>query len=468
MTEGHLSIGIDVGTTTFHYVVNRIFLEKQPSKGGFPRFELTGYEMVHQSPIFLTPYRNQGTELDQLPLVECIEAGLTSAGFLPAEMATGSVIVTGRAAKKKNAEGIIASLSALFPQMVSTIAGSKLESLLAARGAGVDQYSRSALQKVMNVDIGGGTTNIALFQNGKTLGLASLWLGGRMIRLDGRGRILHMTPAARRIAANEGLRLELGGGSLAELRLFAQGAARHLFDFMAGKRVPSELVDFSELPSQMGVIDAVCFTGGVAEIMRTAPTDETDWRLFDDIGVLLAESIAFRSRGYELLEPEISRIRATAIGVGVHHVQIAGSTIYLSDPSVLPLTNIPVIKLSTADLTREDFPSKLAEAEGYLVPGTQVAFCVEAGADLGFTDLSRLAGILLEHLRNTARRLLVTVFDRDLGKAFGYIAASFCRETPDIRIVSIDGITLDDNTTLDVGAPLAEGVIPVCAKTLYF
>lgn len=466
--EGHLSIGIDVGTTTFHYVVNRIYLEKQPSKGGFPRYNLTGYDSAYQSPIFLTPYRSSGDELDKIPIVDHIMADLAAAGFSPAEIATGSVIVTGQAAKKANADGIIAALSALFPQMVSTIAGSKLESLLAARGARVDQYSRTLLQKIMNIDIGGGTTNIALFQNGKTVGLASLWLGGRMIRLDEHGRILNMTSAAKRVAADEGLDLSEGASTLAELQRFADGAARCLFDFIAGRQVPAELIDFNELGGLVGDVDALCFTGGVAEIMRSTFAYNDDWLHFEDLGVLLAERISARSRAFEVLQPDISRIRATAIGVGVHHLQIAGSTIYLSDPSVLPLTNIPVAKLSLAGVKTSEYLPKLAEATEYSAADTQLAYCFEAWDGISYEHLTHLAGALLEHLQHTPQRLLIAVFDRDLGKIFGYIAASLCGKNCDTGIISIDGITLNDNTTLDVGVPLAEGVLPVCAKTLFF
>lgn len=468
MKDGHLSIGIDVGTTTFHYVINRIHLERQPSRGGFSRFKLAGYAPVYQSPIFLTPYGDMEDVLDRPRIVRHLTSDLEAARFLASDMATGSVIVTGQAAKRRNAEALIASLAALFPQMVSTIAGSRLESLLAARGARVDQYSRNRLQRVINIDIGGGTTNVALFQNGKPLGLASLWLGGRMMRLDGRGRIRHMTPAAESIAARAGLKLSEGVQDYEALERFAQSAGRCLFDFIAGKEVPRQLVDFDDLPRDGGDIDAFCFTGGVAELMRGTRNSASDWLQFEDVGVLLAKQFVIGSSGLELFEPDISRIRATAIGVGVHHLQVAGSTIYLSNPAVLPLVNIPVAKISLAELEPRRYLQKLTETGAYFEGAERLAYCFEAGPDLDYAALTHLAQGFLEYLRQTSRRLLIAVFDRDLGKVFGYIAASLCRGGREMEIVSIDGISVEDNTTLDVGVPLAEGVLPVCAKTLYF
>lgn len=66
-------------------------------------------------------------------------------------------------------------------------AGPHLESVIAGHGAGAQTLSEQRLCRVLNIDIGGGTANYALFDAGKISGTACLNVGGRLLETDSQG-----------------------------------------------------------------------------------------------------------------------------------------------------------------------------------------------------------------------------------------------------------------------------------------
>ena len=77
--------------------------------------------------------------------------------------------------------------------MVAT-AGPDLESILAARGAGADEYSREKHCKVLHFDIGGGTSNLSLYDGGEIAATGCLDVGGRLIKVDREGDVYKRQP----------------------------------------------------------------------------------------------------------------------------------------------------------------------------------------------------------------------------------------------------------------------------------
>ena len=87
-------------------------------------------------------------------------------GFRQADISTGAVIITGETARKENAKQVLAALSDFAGDFVVATAGPDLESILAARGAGIDEYSKEHHNRILHFDIGGGTSNLALYDSG--------------------------------------------------------------------------------------------------------------------------------------------------------------------------------------------------------------------------------------------------------------------------------------------------------------
>ncbi len=82
-------------------------------------------------------------------------------------------------------------------------AGPDLESLIAGKGSGAEELSRRFRTRIANIDIGGGTSNIALFDKGVCIGTACVNVGGRLFEVDAlTHRLSYVTAPAQTIADN--------------------------------------------------------------------------------------------------------------------------------------------------------------------------------------------------------------------------------------------------------------------------
>ena len=70
--------------------------------------------------------------------------------------------------------------------MVAVSAGDSLETVMAAYGSGAAARSIKNGAPVMNVDIGGGTSKIAVCADGKVLDVTAVDVGARLVVLDRR------------------------------------------------------------------------------------------------------------------------------------------------------------------------------------------------------------------------------------------------------------------------------------------
>ena len=128
------SVGIDIGSSTSHLIFSRLTLRRQ-GVALSSRFVVVNREIIHESPILLTPYVDK-TTIDTNKLNDFIHESYRKASLTPEDIDTGAIIVTGEAAKKKNAEAISALFSAEAGKFVCATAGHNLESILAAYGSG--------------------------------------------------------------------------------------------------------------------------------------------------------------------------------------------------------------------------------------------------------------------------------------------------------------------------------------------
>lgn len=74
------------------------------------------------------------------------------------------VIVTGESLKTVNARRTVMRLADSLGDFVVASAGPHLESVIAGRGAGAAALSEARRGTVLNIDIGGGTSNYAVFR----------------------------------------------------------------------------------------------------------------------------------------------------------------------------------------------------------------------------------------------------------------------------------------------------------------
>ena len=227
MRENVMSVGIDIGTSTTQLIFSRITVENLSSSYTAPRISIVDKEVIYRSNIYFTPLKSE-TEIDVAGIRSIIEKEYQSAGMKPSDLKTGAVIITGDTARKTNADNVLQSLSSMAGDFVVATAGPDLESVLSARGAGTDKVSGETHQVIANLDIGGGTTNIAVYDNGKLAGTTCLDIGGRLIRVED-GRITRIFPKIKALAEARGISVEEGErADITKLRMLAEIMADQL------------------------------------------------------------------------------------------------------------------------------------------------------------------------------------------------------------------------------------------------
>jgi ethanolamine utilization protein EutA len=470
------SVGIDIGSSTSHLIFSRLVLRRL-GVALSSRFVVVERRIVYESPILLTPYLDR-TTIDTEALRAFIEEAYRQANLTPSAIDTGAVIVTGEAAKKKNAEAIAALFSAQAGKFVCATAGHNLEAILAAHGSGAVRLTLEAADDptVMNVDIGGGTSKIAIVRGGAVVDTAALEVGARLVALDREGRVERLEDAGVKIAAAAGVELELGRTlSEAERGAIAGKLSGCLFEVL--DRGPlSPLTQSLMLTPPLSFaerVDLVQFSGGVSEYIYGFES-----RDLGDLGNQLGRAVAERARSWRgagaLGRPEV-RIRATVIGASQYTVQVSGNTIYLSRPGLLPLRNLQVV---TPEIPPDETlaPGQVRRAieralRRYdLADGDRgVALAIRWELGPSYPLIRALAEGVVEAMREHLGQgqPLVLVFDADIARLVGNIVE---REIlPGTGIVSIDGIELKDFDFIDIGEELPDAkAVPVVIKSLIF
>jgi ethanolamine utilization protein EutA len=466
------TVGIDIGSSTSHLLFAKVALQRQ-SQGLSSRFVVIGREIVWRSPILLTPFLPDGT-IDAQRLGEFIRQAYRDAGFAREEIDSGAVILTGEAIKRRNARAIDELFAEEAGKFVCATAGHKLESRLAAHGSGAVALSKARNERLLHIDIGGGTTKLALVDKGAIAGLAAFAIGGRLLATDANGAWTRVDDSARLVA--EDLAVDTSPRSLADpavrQRIVQRLAAIAADTILGGPldKLGEALLLTEKLPAAAAPT-ALTFSGGVAEYMFGHENEE-----FGDIAKMLAGALAgelSRRTALSLIDPG-QRIRATVIGASQFTVQVSGKTIYLPDPYVLPVHNVPVV-LVGLDLSGEIDASAVAAAirsktgEMDLDRAARMAIAFTWHGDPEYSRLKAMAQAIVQALAPGAKRdeLLLLMIDGDIGKTFGRLLHRELNWPG--KLVSVDGVQLQDLDYVDVGELIAPpGVVPVVIKSLLF
>jgi ethanolamine utilization protein EutA len=469
------TIGVDIGSSTSHFMISRVHLQR-PAGGLSSRFVVVGREELRRSPIMLTPYRPDST-IDVDRLRAFIRRGYATARMTPEDIDSGAVILTGEALKRRNARAIAELFAAQSGRFVCAAAGHRLECALAAQGSGAVALSRRHGNVVMNIDIGGGTTKFALVQAGEILATAAVAVGGRLVVLDAQHRIVRLEEPAMRLGAHLRCELALGQPMADGDRRALVRAMREIMVELARQGPPSgvaaELMVTEPLPRSPSP-DAVTFSGGIAEFLFGRERGD-----FQDLGPALG-----RSLGHALADGALPAavwdpgqgIRATVIGASQFTVQVSGNTILVSDPKVLPVTNLPVLfcdfALGDGPIDTRDVARRVREV---LVRHDlddrerMVALAFRWAGPPRHDRLHALVQGLAWALPKTVRPggCLVLLADGDVGKTLGRIVRD--EVAPGGEVISVDGLKLRDFDYVDIGEMIEPtGVVPVIIKTLLF
>src|SRR5579863_5480880 len=196
-----VSVGIDIGSSGTQVIFSRIKLRRY-GEDLTSRYYVVSRETLYQSPVALTPYQSE-ERIDDAALGKIIDDAYAGAGLHPDDIDTGAVILTGEALRRENAQGIARILSEQGGEFVTATAGHHMEAMLAAYGSGAARVSSAQAKRILNIDIGGGTTKLALVEKGKVIATAAVHIGGRLQVVEN-GKIVRLDPAGRHHARRAG------------------------------------------------------------------------------------------------------------------------------------------------------------------------------------------------------------------------------------------------------------------------
>ena len=434
-----LSVGLDVGTTSTQMVVSRLEVSNRASAFAVPELAIGKREILYESPVYFTPLLEE-KRMDARALRGILEKEYEAAGISREDVDTGAIIVTGETSRKENAAAVMEAMADLAGDFVVAAAGPDLESVLAAKGAGAVDYSEKTGKTVLHMDIGGGTSNLALIRRGEIAATGCLNVGGRLVKIRD-GCIQYVSPVLQglwdgrvgdRLSREEGERLASILASALEM-----AAARRPADARLEALTTKEAM--GKLPlNAPGEEITLSFSGGVADCIDR----EIPWEEYGDIGSLLGQAIR-KSRlctGDYVLGNQT--IRATVIGAGCHSTQLSGSTVF-SQNVAFPLKNVPVIR-DFSQRQQYETPCFLA------LPGTP---------SMDYPEVKRLASALAEKMQPP----IYLCLERDLAKALGQALALHLGK--DAQILCLDGIQASQGCYLDVANPVGPA-FPVVVKTL--
>ena len=471
-----VSVGIDIGSAGTQVIFSRVHLRRL-SEELTSRYFVVARETLHQSPVALTPYLSE-ERIDDQGIGKIIDAAYDAAGIHPDHVDTGAVILTGEALRRENAQAIADVLADVGGEFVCATAGHHMEAMLAAYGSRAAKTAHDRGLRLLNIDIGGGTTKLALVnERGTVVQTAALHLGGRLAVVDDEGRLTRLDPAGKRLAALAGYDWNLGD-TVSEQELV------HVTSWMADALI-AVLTQTSPSPEMSGLwltdpldvapgVKGAMFSGGVGEYVYGR--EERD---FGDLGRRLGHAIRERLEAGRFpfpLLPAGECIRATALGASEYSVQLSGNTVSVSNPrELLPRKNLQVLR---PQLTLGDTvdPAEVTTAIGRhfeqfdLVEGdAEIALAFRWRGAPSHPRLAAFARGIVDAVPRTlaAEKPLFVILDGDVAQTLGGILKDELGVASDVLV--LDGISLWDFDYIDLGrVRVPSFTVPVTIKSLVF
>jgi ethanolamine utilization protein EutA len=458
------SVGIDIGSSTSHLMFSQLLI-------GYPSLHqrrpmVLDRRVIARSPILLTPFTGDW-DIEAKPLKELVDATFKEAGLTRQNIDTGAVIITGEAARRDNARKIAELFSDEAGRFVCATAGPNLETIMAAHGSGAVLKSREEGLRVLNIDVGGGTTKVSMIDDGRIRRTGTLNIGARLLAHDEGEIMTRLEKGGRRFLAALGHDLSIGAKVDEDLRRgLAVRMAHVLFDAIDSGEPPWNDLYVTAPLGDLPPVDGILFSGGVSEYIYGREASA-----FGDLGPYLGEEIRKEAekRGFQIFDSS-EGIRATVIGASQYTVQLSGETIHVPEAAKLPVRNLRVFTVHVD----WEYPIAACSAMAVIkalderdaeVRGAPFALAFSSPPFIGYGTVQELARGIDQALASLAEedKPDALVFEQNVGRIVGGILSEKW------NLPCVDEINLSELDFIDVGEVVeGESFVPVVVKSLAF
>lgn len=471
MAERVTLVGLDFGTTTSSAVVAEADVLRSAGTG---RTEFGELAVRYRSEMRFTPLSDDGL-LDVASIEAYLDDWLDAGDVQRDDIFGGGALLTGLTARRENAAGLVDLVRRrLGDALIATADDPRLESWLAFMGscAALSRVYRD--QPVLNLDIGGGTTNFALGLNGEVIDTACLFVGARHIQVEpGTYRMTAVSPYARAMLDHLGIRGGVGDAlQPSELDAYlklcvklleaAVGGGTHVDESMVSLVTQVGFCRECRVKSERNVSDgSLTYTGGVGELIYAHVTGRPwpETTAFGDLGIDLAQRIVaspLLSKDLRTHRPAFAG-RATALGLMRHSTNLSGSTLYLPRPELLPLNDLPIVGSIDAAAGDDQLLAVLDLARRSERGGCLTVRLESSGAAEVQSMGGRIAAALRQQYGPDDRPLVLLV-RQNVGKALGNYVTEWGQQP--VNVVVIDEVPPRDAQYVRIGRP-HQGSVPV-------
>lgn len=449
-------VGIDIGSTTTSGLLARAVARGDAGR----RSELTDVEIIHRSEPIFTPFVGQA--IDAPRVAAWIDGWWNTAGLAAKEVAGGGAIVTGFAAQAINAATVRSLVHERFGNaLIATADDPALESWLAFMGNCRDLSLIEPARPFVNLDIGGGTTNIALGVAGQVRHVGCYYIGARQIRFEpGTYCLTTLSEIGWRLLADLGIARSPGEVlSFTEVSALADRLVESLEAIIAGEdsSLPDGAAQYLEQLAYHPAGDEkpiVTLSGGVGELVYRAALggELPGTTAFGDLGIDLARRILQSPRLSADLRDHVPLAlgRATVLGLAVHHAQLSGSTLFLPHPERLPWPDLPIVGRLSWPADDAAWPAAL-ELAARSERGACVAIELADGGSQTVRDLGHRLAALFSASQFPAARPLALLVNQNVGQALGQYATGWRRL--DVNLIVLDELPDRGAAFATIGKP---------------
>ncbi|MFA7552831.1 MAG: ethanolamine ammonia-lyase reactivating factor EutA [Spongiibacteraceae bacterium] len=467
------SVGIDIGTTTTQVIFSRLTLVNRAPVTQVPRYEFVERDICFQSPVLRTPLADNGL-VDVPRLRDFINEQFEAAELLRDDIETGAIIITGETSKAKNAREAVMELADSLGDFVVATAGPNLESVIAGRGSGAGEYSKKNHARVLNIDIGGGTSNYVVFDSGNAVDTACLNIGGHLLETDTSGVVTKIHEPARKVVDELfGVQIKAAQLNSDQLKTITKRMADLIVECMSTSQ--SELCNrlLMTPPLQSGQhYDAVFLSGGVGDCYYQLQAEVLDPFKWQDIGILLADSLLNNTElSQQPIKKPAQTLQATVIGAGAYSLSLSGSSIWINTDE-LPVRNLPVVQPNIDWQQLEpDVCQQVINAGQRMdlqLNKDRYAISLDAGMPILYQAVSHVAKQLAKFYQgygNTHAPAII-VMQNDVGKVLGMELQPLIEQQ---QLLVIDEVRVQEGDYIDIGQSFFGGdVMPLTIKSLAF